>query len=125
MERISLNKFIEKPAIQGQHRSITGDAANALCTTPVAVRAALRRSRQKRRITAPLRGFRIIVSPEYKSLGYHPAEQSVPQLLDHLGQPYYAGLLSAAQFHGAAHQKPQEFQVVVRTIRPARRWWMG
>ena len=24
---------------------------------------------------------------------------------------YYAGLLSAAQFHGAAHQRPQEFQV--------------
>jgi len=27
--------------------------------------------------------------------------------------PYYAGLLSAAQFHGAAHHRPQEFQVIV------------
>jgi predicted transcriptional regulator of viral defense system len=27
-----------------------------------------------------------------------------------LDLPYYAGLLSAAQFHGAAHQQPQEFQ---------------
>ena len=24
---------------------------------------------------------------------------------------HYAGLLSAAQYHGAAHQRPQEFQV--------------
>jgi predicted transcriptional regulator of viral defense system len=28
-----------------------------------------------------------------------------------LGQAYYAGLLSAAQYHGAAHHRPQEFQV--------------
>jgi predicted transcriptional regulator of viral defense system len=28
-----------------------------------------------------------------------------------LNLPYYAGLLSAAQYHGAAHQRPQEFQV--------------
>ncbi|MCX7038287.1 MAG: type IV toxin-antitoxin system AbiEi family antitoxin [Spirochaetes bacterium] len=118
MERISLEKFIEKLASQGQHHFITGDAVNALCTTPIAVRAALRRSRQKGRIAAPFRGFHIIVPPEYKSLGCLPAEQFVPQLLDHLGQPYYAGLLSAAQFHGAAHQKHQEFQVVVRTNRP-------
>ena len=26
--------------------------------------------------------------------------------------PYYVGLLSAAALHGAAHQQPQEFQVV-------------
>jgi predicted transcriptional regulator of viral defense system len=25
--------------------------------------------------------------------------------------PYYAGLLTAAQYHGAAHQRPQQFQV--------------
>jgi predicted transcriptional regulator of viral defense system len=26
---------------------------------------------------------------------------------------YYAGLLTAAQYHGAAHHRPQEFQVIV------------
>lgn len=33
--------------------------------------------------------------------------------MDQLEQPYYAGLLSAAQYHGAAHHRPQEFQVLV------------
>jgi predicted transcriptional regulator of viral defense system len=28
-------------------------------------------------------------------------------------QPYYVGLLSAAAIHGAAHQQPQEFHVVI------------
>jgi hypothetical protein len=33
------------------------------------------------------------------------------------GLTYYAGLLSAAQYHGAAHHRPQEFQIVV-----AKKW---
>jgi hypothetical protein len=34
--------------------------------------------------------------------------------------PYYVGLLTAAALHGAAHQQPQEFQIVTDTIlRPA------
>jgi predicted transcriptional regulator of viral defense system len=34
-------------------------------------------------------------------------------------QPYYVGLLSAAAIHGAAHQQPQEFQVLTaRSLRP-------
>src|SRR2546429_1111602 len=35
-------------------------------------------------------------------------------------EPYYVGLLSAAALHGAAHQQPQEFQVIdSRQTRPA------
>ncbi len=37
-----------------------------------------------------------------------------------LERPYYAGLLNAASFHGAAHQQPQEFFVFTNfpTLRP-------
>jgi predicted transcriptional regulator of viral defense system len=35
----------------------------------------------------------------------------------HLHEPYYVGLLSAAAYHGAAHQKPQVFQVMVPKAR--------
>ena len=35
------------------------------------------------------------------------------------GQSYYAGLLTAAQYHGAAHQRPQEFQVFLTRPRRA------
>ncbi len=34
-------------------------------------------------------------------------------LMNKLGKVYYACLLSAAEYHGAAHQRPQVFQVVV------------
>jgi predicted transcriptional regulator of viral defense system len=38
--------------------------------------------------------------------------------MEHLGLRYYAALLSAAQYHGAGHQQPQIFQVMVRKNRP-------
>jgi predicted transcriptional regulator of viral defense system len=38
--------------------------------------------------------------------------------MGYLDQPYYVGLLTAAALHGAAHHRPQEFQVV--TDRPTR-----
>jgi predicted transcriptional regulator of viral defense system len=66
----------------------------------------------------PYRGFHVIVPPEYGRQGCLPADQFVPQLMEHLGLAYYVGLLSAAEFHGAAHQRPQVFQVVVGKNRP-------
>jgi predicted transcriptional regulator of viral defense system len=78
-----------------------------------AARAALRRLKHKGEIADPHRGFHIIVPPEYRTLGCLPAEQFVPQLMQHLRERYYVALLSAAAYYGAAHQKPQVFQVMV------------
>ena len=50
--------------------------------------------------------------PEYQILGCLPAEMFIPDLMQYLDQPYYVGFISAAQYYGAAHQKPQRFQVV-------------
>jgi predicted transcriptional regulator of viral defense system len=34
--------------------------------------------------------------------------------MQHLGKTYYVALLSASELHGAAHQRPQRFQVMVK-----------
>ncbi len=83
----------------------------------MAVRAALRRLKRRGEIADPYRGFHVIVPPEYRRLGCLPAEQFVPQLMEHLGEVYYVALLSAAELHGAAHHRPQELQVMVATNR--------
>ena len=82
-------------------------------SSPEAIKSALRRSLKKGDIVMPHRGFYVILPPEYRSLGCRPAEQFIPELMDHLGEVYYAGLLSAAEYHGAAHHRPQIFQAVV------------
>ena len=89
------------------------DAKTALGVSDAATKLALHRLRLKGEIASPGRGFYIIVPPEYRTLGCLPADQFIPALMAHLQLPYYAGLLSAAQYHGAAHHRPQEFQVML------------
>jgi len=83
------------------------------------VQAVLRRLRDKKEIATPLRGFHLVVPPEYRRLGCLPALWFIDDLCAYLGQPYYVALLSAAELHGAAHQRPQTFQVMLpRPQRP-------
>lgn len=115
----STREYLDDLSAAGRHHFTTGEAAVALGGSTVAVRAALRRARQRREIAAPHRGFFVIVPPEYRRLGCLPPDQLVDQLMRFLGEPYYVALLSAAELHGAAHQRPQRLQVMVpRNRRP-------
>lgn len=109
--------YIDDLAARGRFHFVTAEAVRALGGTVPTVRAALRRLKTKGAIADPYRGFYVIVPPEYRRLGCLPADQFVPQLMDHLGETYYVGLLSAAELHGAAHHHPQAFQVMVRSNR--------
>ena len=116
---MSAVSIIDDMAARGRHHFTTQEAASLLGSSVPAARAALRRLREKGRVAAPYRGFHVIVPPEYRRLGCLPADQLVPQLMGHLGLVYYAALLTAGRYHGAAHQQPQVFQVMVGKNRPA------
>lgn len=115
----SAARYIVDLAARGRQHFTTEEAVAALGGSIPAVRAALRRLKAKGEIADPFRGFYVIVPPEYRRLGSLPADQFVPQLMEHLDEPYYVALLSAAELHGAAHQRPQAFQVMLRTNRRA------
>ena len=116
--RMKTADFIEQRAAKGSYHFTTKELSQATGVSYVAANAALRRLRAGGRVAMPFRGFNVIVPPEYRRLGCLPADQFVPQLMAHLGLSYYAGLLTAAEYHGAAHQRPQVFQVVVEENRP-------
>lgn len=115
---MEIAKFVEGLAEKGRYHFTTEEAAKAVGSSYVAARSAIGRLRRKGTIAMPYRGFNVIVPPEYRRLGCLPPEQFVPQLMGHLGLDYYVGLLSAAEFHGAAHQHPQVFQVMLSSNRP-------
>ena len=116
---ISATEYIANLAAEGRYTFTTDEVVAALGGSVPAVRAQVRRLKKRGLIADPHRGFHVIVPPEYKRLGCLPAEQFVPQLMDHLGEIYYTALLSAAELHGAAHQRPQGFQVMIaRNRRP-------
>ena len=116
-----LAAFIQDIAAQGRSCFSFADAEKLKSSTPTAIKAALRRLQKKGEIAMPYRGFYVIVPPEYRAAACLPPEQFIPDLMDHLGEVYYVGLLSAAEYHGAAHQRPQVFQVVAaKSHRPIR-----
>ena len=104
-------RYLENLAATGRYHFDSADARTALGLSAVATTMAVNRLAKHGAIASPARGFYVIVPPEYRALGCLPAEQFVPALMKRLGLPYYAGLLTAAQYHGAARQRPQEFQV--------------
>jgi len=118
---ITLGHFIQELLQQGRHAFTTDEVSASLGRDGTAIKQSLRRLRARGGIATPQRGFHVVVPPEYRALGCLPAEQFVPQLMAHVGQPYHVALLSAAQLHGAAHHQPQRFQVMVtRPRKPIR-----
>jgi predicted transcriptional regulator of viral defense system len=72
----------------------------------------LHRLSEMNRIVSIYRGYYLIVPAEYESRGILPPPIFLDTFMKFLKRPYYVGLLSAAAFHGAAHQQPQEFFVM-------------
>lgn len=101
----------------------TFDVAEAVRRTGLSrdrVHGALKRLGDAGQIFSPARGFYVIIPPEYRSWGAVPASWFVHPMMAHLGRSYYVALLSAAEMFGAAHQRPQVFQIMVDKYLPDR-----
>lgn len=110
---LNAREYIARLAACGRYNFVSGDAQSVLGVSATAAKLALNRLAKQGEIASPVRGFYVIVPPEYRSLGSLPADQFIPALMKSQRQVYYAGLLTAAQYHGAAHHRPQEFQVML------------
>ena len=115
--RPKARQYVENLAAAGRYHFLANEAREALGVSAAAVKVTLSRLARRGVIASPARGFYVIVPPEYRSLGCLPADQFIPALMKTLNLPYYAGLLTAAQYHGAAHQRPQQFQVFLEKRR--------
>ena len=109
--------YVDALAVRGRYHFTAAQLQEALGLSGPAARNALKRLAARNRVASPARGFYVVIPPEYRTLGCLPAEQFIPALMEREGRPYYVGLLSAAQYYGAAHHRPQEFQVFLEKNR--------
>ncbi len=117
--RSKAGAFIDGLQSSGRYVFTKDEALKALGVSEVALKNALWRLAKAGRVVSPRRGFYVIVPLEYRAAGSVPPAWFIRELMSYLRGPYYVGLLSAAALHGAAHQSPQEFQVVTdRPLRP-------
>lgn len=63
------------------------------------------------------RGFYAIIEPGNHAFGFAPPSTFLDDWARFRGLQYYIGGISAAEIHGAAHQRPQTCQVVVELSR--------
>ncbi len=114
-----LTEWIETKQSKGLYFFTREDGLRELKMDKKAFDQAIFRLAKKSRIVSVHRGFYLIIPLEYRSWEVLPADWFIADLMAYLKLPYYVGLLTAALYHGASHQKPQVFHVVTnKPVRP-------
>ena len=108
----SLADLVDATQASGRYVLTREEASAALGISDEALKKSVQRLVAKRRLVVPRRGFFVIVPLEYRQSAAPPPDWYIDALMKSSGRQYYVGLLSAAALHGAAHEQPQEFQVV-------------
>lgn len=112
---MSLIDYIETLQSNGKYSFSENEVLEALQCSRISLINSVKRLKKKNKIVVPKPTFFVIVPVEYREWGIVPANWFIDDLMQYLGRSYYVGLLSAAAQYGAAHQAPQQFQVVVET----------
>ena len=111
---MSIADWIEGLAPSGRYTFSKEDVRKAFpAMSAPTVDTALHRSVAKGRVFSPCRGFYVVVPEEYRLWKAVPQEVYLDRMMQYLQRKYYVSLLSAAERHGAAHQAPMEFLVMV------------
>ena len=118
-ERVSFETWVEAIPSRGRYYFMRDEAMAALKLNRKAFNQAAARLSERKRIARIHSTFYVVIPLEHAAVGIIPAEWFIVDLMRHLGRTFYVGVLSASEYHGAAHQKPQTFQVVTdRPLRP-------
>lgn len=108
-----LAAYIKKLQAKGQLSFTVEQAMKELNRSYDSVLSSVYRLKKSGDIISPARGFYIIVPPGDHQFGSIPPEDIIVLLAKHLGCNYYACLLTAASYYGAAHQRPAIFQIFI------------
>lgn len=111
----TLHDWIEALPEDGRYVFTRADADAVTDASGAAVKMTLNRLKKGGAMISPRRDFFVVVPREYRASGSPPASWFIDDLMRHLGRRYYVALLSAAALHGAGHQQPMAFQVIVDT----------
>ncbi|MBU0743809.1 MAG: type IV toxin-antitoxin system AbiEi family antitoxin [Gammaproteobacteria bacterium] len=114
-----LSDYIDTLKARGEFCFTSEQALEFLNISKEALQMSLIRLRHKKQLVTLSKYFHLIILPEYQSIGCLPPDHFISAYMKFLGLPYYVCLLSAAGYYGAAHQKPQVFQVITnKQLRP-------
>lgn len=111
-QRSALSTYLASLLSAGRVVFSIDEAEQALGVSRGAFLDAAERLQRRKHLLNVRQGFYVIVPPQFASWGAPPPSWYIDALMRHENQPYYVGLLKAAEMHGATHQAVMEFQVV-------------
>lgn len=111
-QRSALSSHITDLLSQGRVIFTSEEAEQAIGVSRGAFLDAAERLQRRKALLSPRQGFYVAVPPQFASWGAPPPQWYIDALMRHEAQPYYVGLLKAAELHGATHQAVMEFQIV-------------
>lgn len=93
---------------------------NFSADSEISLRRQLDRLSEKGKVVSVLKGYYLIIAPQYASKGILPPTMFIDGLMKYLERNYYVGLLNAAALYGASHQQPQEYFLITEypVLRP-------
>lgn len=110
---LSLEKWVEQQLSLGKYGFALAALRNFFDEqTETALKFALKRLVDKGKILSIYKGYYLILPPQYSSKGILPPTLFLDTFMRFLERPYYVALLNAAAYHGASHQRAQEYFVM-------------
>ncbi|GHT20906.1 hypothetical protein AGMMS4957_08940 [Bacteroidia bacterium] len=104
--QINWDNFVNSVLARWQFSFTINELREEFHLSDAVLNQGLYRLTQKKKIKKIRKGFYAVLPPTYQQFGYLPMYSYIDNLMKSLGKPYYVSLLTAAQLHGAAHQKP-------------------
>lgn len=120
-KRSAFSSYLTERLSEGRVVFTASEAQAELGIGPGALLDAAERQQRRKHLIRLRRGFYVIVPPQFLGWGAPPPSWYIDAMMAHSELPYYVGLLTAAELHGASHQAVMEFQVITnRQLGPIR-----
>ena len=113
MASVRTMEVIDSLLAQGRIAVSTEEAAQLLGVPSDHVRIRMQPLIHGGKVFSPARGLWVAIPPQYRTWRVIPGIQFIDFMMARLDRDYYVGWLSAAELHGAAHQRPQVLQIAV------------
>ncbi|MFH5833861.1 type IV toxin-antitoxin system AbiEi family antitoxin [Halalkalibaculum sp. DA384] len=107
-----LDSFLDRQRSRGRFTFTADEVKKEFELSENAFKKTTQRLLEQNKISRLRNKFYLIIPPEYSTRQTLPLGYFIDDLMTFLDREYYVGLLTAAMYHGAAHQQPQQQFVV-------------
>lgn len=110
----SVEDYLRKVQSQGRYTLTLPELKSKFDSSDKAILQNIFRLKSKNLLAQVRKEFYVIIPPQYSNRGMIPPTLFIGDLMEFLRREYYVGMLSAAALHGAGHQQPMQFQVMIK-----------